>query len=508
MGHSDAEYAVPDRVWATLLADIRCGQKLRRLSIDQINDKSHPLVSLSDSKAPGARKTSGPSQGSKASLMSLGRGLRHKFTQFFDSFGRKIEPFAGQHFHYHQAELPANLAFSLANSERASFAYESCGMLVIRIESTDASWIVRRTLDDLRVLDVQLHKCTFNRHYSRLERPQADATAPPSAAHAAAIEMHASQYLKRLTAIARGTLTCGSVLGWFEVDNQGHRIHASAPGPAPAPSTALAINVPAIAFAKVTHAFEKKEDDELELKMGDFVAVIDMPTESESPWWRGKMGLEVGYFPRACVELIRTAVSAEPQQPHPPTSHAPMQTTQATAQTPPAQRAAILPPKAAAAVQPVAPLSKAKSSPALRLPISLGARPPASKEHAQPQGPPHLHSHADGPKASQPLARAIVAELAGGKFASHLRSFFNDRKVAGDVLRRSGILRDPVFGADLAEHCQRSGARVPVVIRRCFEEVEKRGMVRGIYRLSGVSSKVQALRWVVTVVQRWNLCLS
>eukprot|EP01137_Pigoraptor_chileana_P036293 Opistho-2@31633 len=121
------------------------------------------------------------------------------------------------------------------------------------------------------------------------------------------------------------------------------------------------------------------------------------------------MGLEVGYFPRACVELIRTAVSAEPQQPHPPTSHAPMQTTQATAQTPPAQRAAILPPKAAAAVQPVAPLSKAKSSPALRLPISLGARPPASKEHAQPQGPPHLHSHADGPKASQPLARAIVA---------------------------------------------------------------------------------------------------
>jgi len=37
---------------------------------------------------------------------------------------------------------------------------------------------------------------------------------------------------------------------------------------------------------------------------------------------------------------------------------------------------------------------------------------------------------------------------------------------------------------------------VPAVLKCCAEFIEKRGIVDGIYRLSGITSNIQKLRWL------------
>ncbi|XP_072186776.1 rho GTPase-activating protein 32-like [Excalfactoria chinensis] len=54
--------------------------------------------------------------------------------------------------------------------------------------------------------------------------------------------------------------------------------------------------------------------------------------------------------------------------------------------------------------------------------------------------------------------------------------------------------KERVFGCDLGEHLLRSGRDVPQVLQSCAEFIEQHGVVRGIYRLSGVASKIQRLR--------------
>ncbi|XP_019729518.1 rho GTPase-activating protein 33-like [Hippocampus comes] len=62
-------------------------------------------------------------------------------------------------------------------------------------------------------------------------------------------------------------------------------------------------------------------------------------------------------------------------------------------------------------------------------------------------------------------------------------------------LRQRGILRERVFGCDLGEHLHSSEHEVPQVVKSCAEFIEKHGVVDGIYRLSGISSNIQKLRF-------------
>ena len=81
------------------------------------------------------------------------------------------------------------------------------------------------------------------------------------------------------------------------------------------------------------------------------------------------------------------------------------------------------------------------------------------------------------------------------------------------------MCRSRVFGADLGEHLensQRSGTiiidnwiyvvicmyvvcpcSVPLVVERCTKMIEKYGIVEGVYRLPGISSNVNRLRYVL-----------
>uniref|UniRef100_A0A3B4Z856 Rho-GAP domain-containing protein n=1 Tax=Stegastes partitus TaxID=144197 RepID=A0A3B4Z856_9TELE len=55
------------------------------------------------------------------------------------------------------------------------------------------------------------------------------------------------------------------------------------------------------------------------------------------------------------------------------------------------------------------------------------------------------------------------------------------------------------FGCDLIEHLQSSGQDVPQVLKNCAEFIEKHGIVDGIYRLSGVTSNIQRLRYSLSL---------
>ncbi|XP_015704286.2 rho GTPase-activating protein 32-like [Coturnix japonica] len=78
-----------------------------------------------------------------------------------------------------------------------------------------------------------------------------------------------------------------------------------------------------------------------------------------------------------------------------------------------------------------------------------------------------------------------------GKFLPFLRSLVKARPQRA---RQPEPEKEGVFGCDLGEHLLRSGRDVPQVLQSCSEFIEQHGMVRGIYRLSGVTSKIQRLR--------------
>ncbi|XP_072215305.1 rho GTPase-activating protein 32-like [Excalfactoria chinensis] len=78
-----------------------------------------------------------------------------------------------------------------------------------------------------------------------------------------------------------------------------------------------------------------------------------------------------------------------------------------------------------------------------------------------------------------------------GKLPPFLRSVVKARPRRAEQLEPE---KEGVFGCDLGEHLLCSGRDVPQVLQSCSEFIEQHGVVRGIYRLSGVTSKIQRLR--------------
>lgn len=68
-----------------------------------------------------------------------------------------------------------------------------------------------------------------------------------------------------------------------------------------------------------------------------------------------------------------------------------------------------------------------------------------------------------------------------------------------DSLELPGLLnqrgrRNTMFGVDFQEQVERYKSQVPPIITKCLAEIERRGvMIKGIYRVSGVKSKVESL---------------
>ena len=175
------------------------------------------------------------------------------------------------------------------------------------------------------------------------------------------------------------------------------------------------------------------------------ISVIDMPPPDESIWWRGKRGFEVGFFPCEYVEVIGDKV---PQ--------------------------------------------------GLNLPMGANTH-HSHNHHLTTSGPASsarkdsVSSEDEGqgsPTSDQPTKPVLRKH---GKLISFFRSFILSRPARGK-LKKSGILKERVFGCDLSEHLLSQEQDVPKVLTHCAEFIEAKGIIDGIYRLSGIASNIQKLR--------------
>ncbi|ODM89527.1 GTPase-activating protein CdGAPr, partial [Orchesella cincta] len=404
--------------------------------------------------------------GSGAASISGGQANNPRFP--------KLEDCA--HFHYDYVELPV-LKILIREDTSKSITLpvddipDKCAF-AIEVSAGGQSWVIRRTHANFILLDEQLHRCVWDRSFSRLEplkerlavgsssnssrgrRQISCANNTPAVASSSRRRTTSSsngedlvvladdadqdnnsqqqqhsdhpdeehseckdtivRYLSRLAQLPTNKITCGTVLSWLELDNRGRHIVSSDDSD---------INTPAVAAACATRKYLAQAADEIAFEVGDMISVIDMPEKSESIWWRGKRGFHVGFFPRECVQVIGDKVPAG------------------------------LP-----IVSSVRRLQ--------RLSVSSSASSSAPEK-------PVLRKH--------------------GKLIAFFRSFILSRP-SRRRLKQSGILRERVFSCDLAEHLLNTGNDIPAVLKCCAEFIEKRGIVDGIYRLSGITSNIQKLR--------------
>ncbi|XP_023607977.1 rho GTPase-activating protein 12 isoform X5 [Myotis lucifugus] len=83
------------------------------------------------------------------------------------------------------------------------------------------------------------------------------------------------------------------------------------------------------------------------------------------------------------------------------------------------------------------------------------------------------------------------------KNKKNLKKFLTRRPTL-QAVREKGYIKDQVFGANLANLCQRENDTVPKFVKLCIEYVEEYGLdVDGIYRVSGNLAVIQKLRFAV-----------
>ncbi|KAH9407785.1 Rho GTPase-activating protein 32 [Tyrophagus putrescentiae] len=357
------------------------------------------------------------------------------------------------HFHFEYAELNnfhvsliinENGASRQASNDEATAA-DNCLTtnirnlyLFVRVQSqNNRSWTIRRNLQDFRFLDIQLHKCVFDRKHSKLQ--PLNLTYFSSSDSLESILHFVAQYLERLSQIVGGCfLTCGPILHWFEIDNRGNRLI----------NEESDINTPAIGAAFVIKKHNKNEvETEISLEIGELVSVIEMPPVNESFYWKGKKGFETGWFPAQCVQLIDDKISKRKTE-----------------------------------ELPLRPLEKC-ISPTLR------AHDSNSSAHLE-----ETFAHSNHIDLHHPHYRQSSVMRKHGLIAALFRSFASNNK-RRDQLRSSGILKERVFGCDLCEHLANSGHDLPLVLTACCAYIEAHGLSsNGIYRLSGVASTIHRLR--------------
>ncbi|KAM9093259.1 rho GTPase-activating protein 12 isoform 3-T3 [Megaptera novaeangliae] len=91
------------------------------------------------------------------------------------------------------------------------------------------------------------------------------------------------------------------------------------------------------------------------------------------------------------------------------------------------------------------------------------------------------------------------------KTKKNLKKFLTRRPTL-QAVREKGYIKDQVFGANLANLCQRENGTVPKFVKLCIEHVEQYGLdVDGIYRVSGNLAVIQKLRFTVNHDEKLDL---
>ena len=67
-----------------------------------------------------------------------------------------------------------------------------------------------------------------------------------------------------------------------------------------------------LVIAKVVDDYDAEYDDEISLKIGELVEVLD---QTDTDWWKGSLNGKVGLFPSNYVKLGKSTISIPKSQP-------------------------------------------------------------------------------------------------------------------------------------------------------------------------------------------------
>lgn len=211
------------------------------------------------------------------------------------------------HFHYERVQL-GNILIRLIEDKpdiivgsTISQEQQPQHWFIINVSAGRSEpFLIKRSLQNMQLLDEILHQCVYDRRVSDLQDLQDISDNMDDEELLDIIDI----YLSRLSRIASDSMTCGSVLTWLQLDNKGRRL------PVADSDTMITINTPACGAAYGIRRYVAQAVDEISIEVGDMISVIDMPSTAESLWWRGKKNhfqknqYEVGFFPQSCVAII------------------------------------------------------------------------------------------------------------------------------------------------------------------------------------------------------------
>ncbi|XP_061388218.1 GTPase-activating protein CdGAPr [Musca vetustissima] len=184
-------------------------------------------------------------------------------------------------------------------SSLRTFSPSSCWFIIKVFPHRSDPFLVKRSFDNMQMLDEMLHRCVYDRKISGLKH-----LSEVEFKNEEEVEYAVAKYLERFSKIASDSLTCGTILTWLQLDNKGRRL------PLADDDTMRTINTPAVGAAYGVRRYQAQASDEISIEVGDMISVIDMPSPAESIWWRGKKShlqkshYEVGFFPQSCVATI------------------------------------------------------------------------------------------------------------------------------------------------------------------------------------------------------------
>uniref|UniRef100_A0A915EIB6 Rho-GAP domain-containing protein n=1 Tax=Ditylenchus dipsaci TaxID=166011 RepID=A0A915EIB6_9BILA len=338
------------------------------------------------------------------------------------------------------------------------FHYDSVDLGPVFVESNGKKWHISKTFAELCEFDCQLHRCVFDRRHSRLIElatflvdslvSEASTSSTLSTAKIrtgisiATLRRDLVVYANRLTQLTGSVIKCFPVLKFLELDHHGNRF---------IPIEQTQINTPAIGAAIVVKDFAAVGSNELSIKTGDIVSIIEMQkasgTETET-FWKGKLTIthkhesismdgsltdrftappaeegkngwsnafEVGYFPSSCVQLFT---------------------------------------------------DKSETT----------------------NKPDHLLIK----KEKLLLWKQLTKPRSGDKCHRNRRSL-KLTSILNSILFSNSP--NKLFGTDLSEHTSASGLEVPLILNCCIDVIETHGVVTGIYRQCGIESNIRRLRW-------------
>lgn len=111
---------------------------------------------------------------------------------------------------------------------------------IIRVSAEKCeSFLIRRSFENMKMLDEMLHRCVYDRKISNL----VDLSELELDGDDIQMDTVVAQYLERFSTIVSDSLTCGQILSWFQLDNKGQRL------PLADSDTMKSINTPAVGAA-------------------------------------------------------------------------------------------------------------------------------------------------------------------------------------------------------------------------------------------------------------------